>query len=189
VDDPTTPIEPPRVPKKLPRPIDDDNLDVALQMADPRMRAWLSLACFEGFRCMEIAQLRREDIHDSHSPPLIRVIDGKGGKEAVLPLHPDVLDALRAYGMPESGPVFLSSRGRPFAPATVSGYVAEFLHGLGLHDTAHRLRDWFGTKVYAKDHDLRVTQEMMRHSDPSSTAGYVAFDNPSAVEAVTHLHV
>lgn len=189
LDDPTTPIVAPKVPKKQPRPIGDDNLDVALQMADPRMRAWLSLACFEGLRCMEIAQLCREDVLDTHDPPLLRVLDGKGGKEAVLPLHPDVLAALELHGLPLEGPIFLSSRGRPFAPATVSGYVAEFLHGLGLHDTAHRLRDWFGTKVYASTHDLRVTQEMMRHSDPSSTAGYVAFDNPEAVAAVTHLHV
>lgn len=189
LDDPTTPIVAPKVPKKIPRPIGDEDLDVALKMADPRMRAWLTLACYEGLRCMEIAQLAREDVLDAHDPPLIKVVDGKGGKEGMLPLHPAVLDALRDFGMPETGPVFVSTRGRPFAPATVSGYVAAFLHGLGMHDTAHRLRDWFGTKVYGSTHDLRLTQEMMRHSDPGSTAGYVAFDNPGAVEAVTHLTV
>lgn len=189
IDDPTTPIVAPKVPRKLPRPIDSDDLDVALKMANARMRAWLTLACYEGFRCMEIAHLAREDVLDGHVPPLIRVVDGKGGVEGVLPLHPVVLEALEAFGMPETGPIFVSSRGRTFAPATVSGYIADYLHGLGLHDTAHRLRDWFGTKVYASTHDLRLTQEMMRHSDPASTAGYVAFDNPGAVEAVTHLTV
>lgn len=189
IDDPTTPIVPPKVPRKMPRPIGDADLEVALSMANPRMRAWLSLACYEGFRCMEISKLERADVLDRHTPPLIKVVDGKGGKEGVVPLHPLVAEALDAYGLPDSGPVFLSSRGRPYAPATISGYIADFLHGLGLHDTAHRLRDWFGTAVYASTHDLRLTQEMMRHSDPSSTAGYVAFDNPSAVEAVTTLAV
>lgn len=188
VDDPTVPIEPPRKTRKLPRPIGDDDLDVALAMANPRMKAWLMLACYEGLRCMEIAALAREDILDRHDPPLLKVMDGKGGKEGIVPLHPDVLDALNTYGMPPTGPVFLSTRGRKFAPATVSGYVAGYLHGLGLHDTAHRLRDWFGTATYAATKDLRLTQEMMRHSDPSSTSGYVAFDEPGAVEAVRGLH-
>lgn len=187
LDDPTTSITAPKVPRKLPRPIGDDDLDMALRMASPRMRAWLLLACFEGLRCMEIAQLAREDVLDGRVPPLLRVLDGKGGKEAVLPLHPDVLAALMVFGMPPAGPVFVSSRGRPFAAATVSGYVASYLHGIGLHDTAHRLRDWFGTTVYADTHDLRLTQEVMRHSDPGSTAGYVAFNEPEAVAAVTNL--
>lgn len=186
-DDPTTRIPKPRLPRKLPRPIADADLEVALTMADARMRAWLSLACYEGLRCMEIAGLLREDVLDRRVPPMLRVMDGKGGKQALVPLHPKVVEALYDYGLPESGPVFVSARGRAFAAATVSGYVAAYLHGLGLHDTAHRLRDWFGTAVYRDTHDLRLTQEMMRHSDPSSTAGYVAYDAESAVAAVTQL--
>lgn len=187
VDDPTTPIVAPKVPKLLPRPIDGDDLDVALQMADARMRAWLCLACYAGFRCMEIAHLQREDVLDRADPPMLRVVDGKGGKEGLVPLHPAVTEALHAHGMPASGPMFLSTRGTMFSPATVSGYVADYLHGLGLHDTAHCLRHWFGTNVYASTLDLRLTQEVMRHSDPASTAVYVAFNNLGAVDAVTHL--
>lgn len=186
-DDPTVAIDRPKLPRRLPRPIGDDDLDVALAMANPRMKAWLSLACYEGFRCMEIAQLQREDVLDKHEPPLLKVPDGKGGKEGMLPLHPDVLDALNRYGLPKSGPVFLSARGKAYSPITISGYIGEYLHGLGLHDTAHRLRHWFGTTLYGSTHDLRLTQEMMRHSDPTSTAGYVLFDRPQAQEAVTSL--
>ena len=187
IDDPTTPIDRPRLPKKVPRPIGDADLEMALSMADARMRCWLTLACYAGLRCMEISQLTREDVLDSHDPPLLRVLDGKGGKEGVVPLHPAILDALRTYGMPRSGPLFLSVRRTKFSPATVSGYIADFLHGLGMGDTAHRLRDWFGTALYAETLDLRLTQEMMRHSDPSSTAGYVAFNQPGAVHAVIAL--
>lgn len=188
IDDPTTPIDRPRLPKKVPRPIGDADLEMALTLADARMRCWLTLAAYAGLRCMEISKLAREDVLDAHDPPLLRVLDGKGGKEGVLPLHPAILDALRAYGMPRSGPIFLSTKRAPFSPATVSGYVADFLHGLGMHDTAHRLRDWFGTALYAETHDLRLTQEMMRHADPSSTAGYVAFNQPGAVTAVVALN-
>lgn len=187
IDDPTAPIPPPKVARLLPRPIDGDDLDVALRLADPRMRAWLTLACFAGFRCMEIAQLRREDVLDARTPPLLVVADGKGGKQGTVPMHDDILAALRLYGLPTSGPVFLSNRGTMFSPATISGYVANYLHGLGIPAAAHMLRHWFGTEVYADTHDLRLTQEVMRHSDPSSTAGYVAYDSQDAVAAVTSL--
>lgn len=186
-DDPTSRIVAPKVPRLLPRPMNDDDLDMALSLATPRMRAWLTLACYAGFRCMEIAGLRREDVLDRHDPPLVLVADGKGGKEGVLPMHPAILDALHEHGMPASGPVFVSSRGRPFHPATVSGYVAGYLHDLGVPATCHMARHWYGTRLYGSTHDLRLTQEMMRHSDPASTAGYVAFDNLDAVYAVTHL--
>lgn len=65
--------------------------------------------------------------------------------------------------------------------------IANHLHGLGLVETAHRARDWYGTALYASTKDLRLTQEMMRHSDPSSTAQYVAFNQPGAADAVASL--
>jgi hypothetical protein len=37
--------------------------------------------------------------------------------------------------------------------------------------TAHQCRHWFATEVYANCHDIRVTQELLGHSDPSTTAG------------------
>jgi site-specific recombinase XerD len=38
----------------------------------------------------------------------------------------------------------------------------------------HQLRHRFGTAVYAETRDLLLTQRLMRHSNPSTTAGYAA---------------
>jgi len=62
--------------------------------------------------------------------------------------------------------------------------ISRYLRDLGIDATAHRARHWFATEVYAQGHDIRVTQELLGHSDPSTTAGYVAYSHVDAAAAV-----
>lgn len=187
--DPTVRIRRPRLSRMVPRPIADDDLRHAIRGATPRMRAWLSLAAYEGFRCKEIAGLRREDVFQRHSPPIIRVWNGKGGHQAILPLNPDTASALNVAGCPAKGFLFVDKTGRPINPATVSALGNRYLHKMGIEATMHQLRHWFGTAVWAATKDLRVTQEMLRHSSPATTAGYAAFDSDLATRAISHIHL
>jgi Phage integrase family len=50
-----------------------------------------------------------------------------------------------------------------------------------------QLRQYFATEVYASSKDIRVTQELLGHSDPSTTAGYVAYSLVDAAAAVRSL--
>jgi site-specific recombinase XerD len=111
--DPTMRILRPIVARCVPRPINDDALLHAMGAASPRLRAFLCLAAYNGFRCKEIAGLRREDVMDRNRTPLLRVSSGKGGHQAILPLNPATLEALRLYGMPARGFVGGSSLRRP----------------------------------------------------------------------------
>ena len=188
-NDPTEAILRPRLSRLIPRPMQDADLTTAISQADDRMRCWLTLAAFEGFRCKEIAELERQHVLEDRDPPLIAVAHGKGGHQAVLPLNPSTHLALRLYGMPRSGPVFTKGDGRPFLPGTVSTYMARYLHGLGIEATAHRARHWFGTRLWADTKDLRLVQEMMRHASPTTTAGYTAYDQSLAGAAVRALRV
>lgn len=186
--DPTARIRRPRMSRLVPRPIDDDSLEFALKVAPPRMKAWLSLAAYQGFRCSEIAHLRREDILDQRTPPVLLIHSGKGGHQAILPLNPAAIAALRAYGLPKRGYVFLSERGKPFDPRTVSIYGATYLRGLGIDATMHMARHSFGTAVWSMTKDMRVTQELLRHASPVTTAAYSAYDKELAAEAIAHIH-
>jgi site-specific recombinase XerD len=186
--DPTARIIRPRLPRMIPRPIPDDDLLHALRTAPPRMRAWLSLGAYEGLRCKEIAGVRREDVLDRHSPPLLRIWKGKGDHQAVLPLNPETLAALRLYGLPARGYVFTGPGGGPMKAKTVSAVGNRYLHSIGITATMHQLRHWFGTAVWAETKDMRVTQEMMRHASPATTAGYAAFDWEIATTAVVRIH-
>lgn len=143
--DPTARIDRPRLRQTLPRPISDADLTVALAVEDPMMMAWFWLASHAGLRCGEIASLDGPDV----DPALmtLRVL-GKGRKERVVPMHPGVLLALRGHGMiPRSGPVFRRPCGGHWSGRQVSRHANEILHGLGIDDTMHQLRHWFGTRA------------------------------------------
>lgn len=177
-----------RLPRMVPRPISDEDLAEALRQAPSMLRAWLSLAAYEGLRCFEIARLRREDVLDTHDPPMLIVSDGKGGHQRVLPLHPEVGTALRICGL-RGGWLFLTHHHRPYHEDTVSRKGNRYLHGLGISDTMHQLRHWFGTSVYAHSRDLRLTQELMGHASPITTAGYAAWATAEAYDVVGKLAV
>lgn len=186
-DDPLVKIGRPRLPRMIPRPASTYDLDRALVAAGPRMRAWVCLAAYQGFRCWEIAGLRREAVLDGETPPLLLVEDGKGGKQRVLPLNPVVLDALRAYGMPAHGPMFTLNNGRPMNAGAVSAYMSRWMRDHGFPASAHNYRHWFGTTCYQRTKDLRLVQELMGHSDPRTTAGYVAWSPSDAAAVVNSL--
>ena len=183
-EDPTAKIVRPKLRRTLPRPAASDKLQVLLDRAGPKERCWVLLAAFQGLRCKEIAGLRREDVVDQDG--LLRVL-GKGGNERLLPLHPDVLAALVKLPLPRSGPVFTRARGGVYSANAMSAYFNEFLRNNEAGATAHQLRHWFGTQLYNHTHDLRLTQEMLGHSDPGTTAIYTAFNRRAAAAAIKEL--
>lgn len=62
-----------------------------------------------------------------------------------------------------------------------------YLAGLGISATMHQLRHRFGTMAYEACQDIRVVGELMGHSSPSVTAGYVAYSKAEAKRAVLAL--
>ena len=184
-EDPTNRIVRPRLPRRLPRPIATGDLATAVQMAGPTMRSWLSLAAFGGLRCVEIARLEVDCLlWDDH---LIRVL-GKRDKERLVPMHPEVERVLRSNPMPSRGRVFRRPRGGGYPPAQISREVSLYLSSIGINATAHQLRHWFGTNVFrSSGRDLRVTQELLGHSSPQTTAIYADWSRPAADRAVAEL--
>jgi integrase/recombinase XerC len=187
LSDPTATIIRPRQRRTLPRPIDIDDLVTAIRAARPQMRAMVSVAAYGGLRCQEIAGLDRDDIIEAKG--LIRVRMGKGAKERIIPLHPEVLEALRCLPMPRSGALFVRPRGGRHLPSTVSLAVNRYLRELGINATTHQFRHWFGSEIYANTHDIRVTQELLGHANPATTAGYIAYSHVDAANAVASLSI
>lgn len=177
-----------RVPRPVPRPIAEAALEMALRLAPPRIHPWLVLAAFAGLRATEIAHLEREDVLDTATPPVL-IVRGKGGRQRVVPLNETVIHALRAHGMPRTGPVFLRYDGQPGPnhPWVISEKANEFLHSIGVPETLHQLRHRFGTVIYQQTQDLRLVQELLGHASPTTTAGYAAFSRARAIEAVRAL--
>jgi site-specific recombinase XerD len=185
--DPTERIDRPKTHPGLPRPIDSDDLAMALSATDDaQMLAWLHTMAYAGLRCSEVAWLTRDRVIDREG---LIVVLGKGGKERVVPMHPLVGESLTRYRMPRTGNVFLMPDGAAWRAGRVSAKTCTYLHRLGIDATAHQLRHWFGTTTYAACQDIRVVQELMGHSSPVTTAGYAAWSRLVAREAVEALPV
>lgn len=190
-EDPSLDVVRPRVARRIPRPIPTEDLSRALDQAPDRIRPWLMLAAFCGLRAHEIAGLRREDVLDRREPPVIVVVDGKGGKQRVIPMPDELVDDFRRWDVPARGLLWRKRDGTnaPVPPHLVSSYSNKFLHSIGIGQTLHTLRHWYGTTIYQTTTDLRLTQELMGHSSPVTTAGYAAWSPKKAADALRGLTV
>lgn len=174
-EDPTAELPATRSQRGLPRPVSHDELRVILTGARQPYRLWCLIAAYGGLRCVEIARLSRRDITAD-----VIYLDGKGDKPRIVPTHPDIWAAVA--GLPP-GPVAGCS------PKRVSDNISvECQRRLGLAGvTAHRLRHWYGTYIHAAIGDVRVTQQLLGHASPTTTAVYTAVSDARLRAAVTGL--
>jgi integrase/recombinase XerC len=182
----------PRLGRRIPRPISEDDLMCALDSAPRRIRLWIVLAAWAGLRAKEIALLRAGCIQIAAAPPVLLVAADatKGLNERAVPLCSFAVGEIRAAGLPGSGYAFRREDGQsgPNTPNLVSHLANRHLHRMGIAATLHQLRHRFGTQAYrASGRDLRMTQELLGHARPDTTAGYAAWDRPAALAAMEEL--
>jgi len=119
-----------------------------------------------GLRRGEIARCRVEDVEPDLVGRSLRVV-GKGGHVRVVPLPDDLADQLLGRG---EGWVFPSPAGGHLTPHHLAKIASAYLPpGVALHSLRHRC----ASTAYAATRDLRAVQELLRHSRPETTAGYV----------------
>lgn len=170
VDNPMEQIRAAKRPKRSPRPISDVAfLRLLAQSGDDGLTAMLLLGGYQGLRVSEIARMHTGLIDFDTKTLRIR---GKGGHEYVVPIHRRVL----AYAgkMPNRGYWFASQRGTHLGGKTVSQRIRLHMIRCRVAGTAHSLRHYFCTELVERGADLRVVQELARHSQLSTTAIYVA---------------
>lgn len=186
---PTSPsarIPKPKTPRSMPRPLSTVGLQTALLAAGERTGLMLCLAAYAGLRRAEIANLTRDAILDDRDPPLL-LIRGKGNKDRLVPIGPVLADAMSRYRLPAVGAVFPGRYGGCISPQSVGLIVSDHLRACGINATTHQGRHWFATQLYRASGDLRVTQEMLGHASPSTTAVYAAWSPERAVTAIAAL--
>lgn len=182
---PAVVLLPPKLPRLVPHPIGEADLHMAVACAPTRVRPMLVLAAYAGLRAGEIARLQRQHVMDTDDPAVV-LVEGKGGRERIVPLSSLVLTELRLAGMPSRGYVLSRRDGKAggLEPHMVSKLCNDYLHGLGINETLHSLRHRMGTVLYRSTRDLRLVQEVLGHSSPAVTAGYAAHSPTAAVAAV-----
>lgn len=180
--DPRERIKRPHRPKSRPRPFTPEEEKLLLTSAVGSIRVWLLLALRQGLRRHEIAQVRGDDFVDNQ----LRV-DGKGGKVAWLPVHPDI--CVIAQDMPAHGwwfPSPYSERGH-VTPDWVGNQVGTLLKLNGLTGSIHRGRHTFATTLLRNGVNPRVVQELMRHDNLETTMRYLEVLQDEKSQAINAL--
>lgn len=177
-DNPTASMPSPKTPRHTPRPMTDSECAQAMLAAPHRLRLWMTLTLLAGLRAHEVAKLRREDVTEATI-----FVCGKGGREDVLPTHPDLWAMIRL--MPPG--YLFPSRGGHISAHAVTVAVSGHFRDLGIDGGLHRLRHTFATRLLRSGVNIRVVQRLMRHSSLEVTARYLAIDDDEASAAIRGL--
>ena len=185
-EDVTSLIEFPRVSKKLPYVLslreinlllDEDNFKGKLGL---RNRAVLELLYATGMRVSELIYLKINDINMENR--MLKCL-GKGSKERIIPFGDKAHQSLNLYldrlrpklvKNPGENTLFLNSRGERFSRQGVFYLVKLYTQKAKIEKkvTPHTLRHTLATHLIENGADLRSVQEMLGHSDISTTQIY-----------------
>jgi integrase/recombinase XerD len=165
-----------REPQKLPVVLGADEVVRFLEaVSSLKARAALTTAYAAGLRASEAASLKVGDIDSSRM--VIRVEQGKGGRDRYAMLSPQLLGILRGYWRmarpahwlfpgrdPEHSmhPIVLHAACRSACAAS----------GLGKRVTVHTLRHSFATHLLEGGTDIRIIQALLGHRNINTTARY-----------------
>ena len=190
----------PRTGQRLPKAISLSEIERILANVAPGERASRDLALLEflygvGARISEAVQLNMADL-DLLSE-LVR-LRGKGGKERIIPIGSQAIDAINAYlvrGRPglakSTNPaLFLNNHGGRLSRQSAWRILkaAALKADLSNLVTPHTLRHSFATHLLENGADIRVVQELLGHSSIATTQIYtlVTVERLREVYATTH---
>jgi len=188
--DPTETLTLPRIERYLPETLNEmqvEQLIDSINTTQPRGlrdRAIVELLYASGLRISELANARLENFN---SEERILRVTGKGNKTRLVPVGAKACAALAAYLSGErsemvkartGSEIFLSSRGMKLTTVRLWQIVKERARQSGLEANIypHLLRHSFATHLLGNGADLRIIQEMLGHSDISTTQVYTHVD-------------
>ncbi len=201
-DTPAAAVPPPRRARKLPRTLSPGEAERLIEAAagtTPRAfrdGALVELLYGAGLRVSEAVGLERASVDLDER--LVRCV-GKGGKERVVPVGRQAVEALRRYlarGRPyldrrHRPELFLNSRGGPLTRAGAFLILRTLAERAGLEPGRvhpHLLRHSFATHLLEGGADLRSVQEMLGHADLATTELYTHVTDKRRREAYFDAH-
>jgi integrase/recombinase XerC len=191
----------PRVKPGVPRPVSpDEAVALAQDISESARDGWIGARDWAVLLLLYGAGLRIGEALGLTGAVLplgetLRVT-GKRGKTRIVPLLPQVREAIDAYlaecpWTPDKAePLFRGARGGPLSPALIRRAVQGARGRLGLHDrtTPHALRHSFATHLLGRGADLRSLQELLGHASLSSTQIYTKVDAAHLLDVYRNAH-
>jgi integrase/recombinase XerD len=184
--DPTIQIQSPKLPRSLPKSLNEDevigllNAPKVTEPAGLRDRAMLELLYACGLRVSELVSVKVTEV--SMSDGVVR-ITGKGSKTRLVPMGEEAVDWISRY-LSNARPdilqkrlcdaLFVTNRGDAMTRQAFWYLIKRYalLAGITRHMSPHVLRHAFATHLLNHGADLRVVQMLLGHSDISTTQIY-----------------
>ena len=187
---PLTTIISPKTARKLPKVLSEEEVNKLLDINlnndfDYRNKAMLELMYSSGLRVSELINLTVNDVDLKNS--LVRIF-GKGSKERIVPLNDYATEALNNYILyhrpklfkqKESNYLFLNNHGNQMTRQGFFKTLKKIAKEKGIKSelSPHTLRHSFATHLLKYGADLRSIQELLGHSDISTTQIYTHITN------------
>lgn len=195
---PAGPIVSPRLERRIPGPLGEDEVSALLSvpgdsMAAVRARAILETLYATGLRCAELVGLDLSAIDLEERQ--VRVV-GKGRKERIVLFGAPARKALEAWleareGVrPRGQAVFVNTRGGRLTDRSVRMLVRDRVRATALaaRVSPHTLRHSFATHLLRRGADLRAIQELLGHASLSTTQRYTHVDTTQLLSIYRKTH-
>ncbi|QVY65777.1 site-specific tyrosine recombinase XerD [Polaribacter sp. Q13] len=200
---PTDLIEAPKIGRKLPDTLSEDEINQlisAIDLSHPqgeRNRTILETLYSCGLRVSELITLKISDLFFEEG--FVRVI-GKGNKQRFVPIHYNAqkyisqyIKVIRTHINPQKGfedTVFLNRRGKGLTRQMIFIILKNLALEIDLKKkiSPHTLRHSFATHLLKNGADLRAIQQMLGHESITTTEVYVHLDKSYLKEVVETYH-
>jgi integrase/recombinase XerC len=192
----------PKKPQRAPHPLSGGQIDQLMAETEITRTDWVGardkalfmLLYGAGLRLGEALSLNGAALADMAGGQL--TITGKGNKQRIVPILPEVLDEVAAYvkagpfAISEDGALFRGEKGKRLNPAVAERAMRNIRKQLLLpdHATPHALRHSFASHLLNSGADLRSIQELLGHASLSTTQQYTKLDETSLMAIYDKAH-
>lgn len=202
-DNPMDLIESPKIGRKLPDTLSEDEINALIQAIDlsklegERNRAMLETLYGCGLRVSELIGLKISDLYFEED--FIKVT-GKGDKQRFVPISNINKTYINIYrkeirvhqniqkGFDDI--LFLNRRGRQLTRAMIFTIIRQLAEKIGItkNISPHTFRHSFATHLLENGADLRAIQQMLGHESITTTEVYVHVDRSHLTKVMNEFH-
>lgn len=192
--DPTLKINPPKIPKRLPKGLSVEELEMVRESCESlRQRALVEVMYATGCRLSEIANAKIDDVDLQN---MSATVIGKGNKERIVYLSFKALYHLQKYlksRNDECEYLFVTERKpyRQMSNRAIQREITALNSGLNLSNklTPHVLRHTLANNLLNNGADLADVQAILGHEDPSTTLNYSQVSEERKRQAFKKHHI
>ncbi len=173
-----------KVPKSLPKPIDEKYILEVMADANVMQQLILALLYGLGLRISELASLKRENIQGNWI-----TITGKGSKSRQLPIPSRVYELLNSYlSLYPNSEYLFEKDGLAMNSSQLRYQIEKLFRSHGIKATPHQLRHSFATHLLERGARISDVSELLGHSSMATTQIYTKLGNAQKLREYMKAH-